>query len=700
MRSTLVTFGALVIWLAFLPDAAHAAVAPCAAPIFHAQQRENARTQAKRPLTTYELAIKGRSLAPVVGDQQVFWAADLTNYDGTVESIVYYQLTATLHSITSNTYFYIENGVPYDGPTITRFENSFSLLTYPQVRRVFGEEWSPGIDNDPRVTILLTSIRSPDDGELGTIVGGYFNDIDEYSSDVEPFSNEREMLYINVDLLDPNIGAEQVTREVAAHEFQHLCQWNQDPNEELWLNEGLSMVAPVVAGVAMGTDSLLANAVISYGWSYDNQLTVWGDQGEFGTQADYGSSGLFCYYIFEKYGEDALGRIARHAANGAPSVEAALQDAGCLETFDNVFTRWTITNFIDDPSVGDFPFYFGYNTTAFSEVRNYIRILNELFPELIPLLFDPTPAPGGYPTSGGGVLGHHSVEYIEFTGAVGGLDIIISSPSGGRLGAFVSGERGDGTHVLLPVSFNGAGVGSLRVTGIGTTITGPIILAITGLQDVSTDFAYEASSAPDGPLPPDVLPPCSAALLEGSPAALSALGPYAGEVLLHLLAADFGSGVAWLRHRVNGGSWQNTDPQVTVGFSAPGEYVVEFYASDNAGNAEAPHTLEFTIQAPPARLKAPGKLRFGRVAVGESLVKKFWIKNTGGYTLTGKVRRARGPYKVIQGQGDFSLEPGESKKIRVRFTPTATGRVVKKLKITSNDPNRPTKRVKLIGKGT
>ena len=55
------------------------------------------------------------------------------------------------------------------------------------------------------------------------------------------------MFTISLDWLN-QINDFDVYETVLAHEFQHMVHWNNDRNEETWVNEGMSELAQEVAG--------------------------------------------------------------------------------------------------------------------------------------------------------------------------------------------------------------------------------------------------------------------------------------------------------------------------------------------------------------------------------------------------------------------------------------------------------------------
>ena len=98
----------------------------------------------------------------------------------------------------------------------------------------------------------------------------------------------------------------------------------------------------------------------------------------------------------------------------------------------------------------------------------------------------------------------------------------------------------------------------------------------------------------------DTTPPVTTATVSGSS---GSNGWYTSDVTVTLTATDGDSGVATIHLRMNGGSYQTYTSPVTV--SGDGSHPVDYYASDNAGNDEAAHTMTVRIDgAPPVTTAA------------------------------------------------------------------------------------------------
>ncbi|MEW6233536.1 MAG: hypothetical protein AB1566_14655 [Chloroflexota bacterium] len=261
-----------------------------------------------------------------IGHQDVFWVSDQ-------DVKVYRQITATLRYITPHSYMYVENGVNVDLERLKTSAELFESRIYPTNRQNFGSEWTPGVDNDPHITILNARFSG---------AAGYYSSADEYPQVVNRYSNQREMFYMNVDGLVPGTTAYNST---LAHEFQHMIHWYQDQSEEGWINEGLSQLAEKINGFRGD------GAVQYYLRNPDTQLNAWKDDPE-KSLPHYGASFLFLDYLAEKYGGYALLRdIVAEKTHGPAGITAALARRGSNQTFDGVFEDWVIANYVNDAQV-------------------------------------------------------------------------------------------------------------------------------------------------------------------------------------------------------------------------------------------------------------------------------------------------------------------------------------------------------------
>ncbi len=264
-----------------------------------------------------------------VGDVHTFWMGD-------EEQQRYWQLDAELQIKTEHTYVYVSQETAFDVDKLRQAADLFESQIYPTNRQYFGSERMPGIDNDPRMTILVTDQMPP-------FIAGYFSTADEYPSTMKPRSNEREMIYVTSSYLNDA----ELFGQLLSHEFQHMIHWNQDLSEATWVNEGLSLLAEEINGY----EGVLGD------WQFwrdpDIQLTNWAEDSE-DRARNYAASKLFLSYLSEHYGGyEILAQLAGDDADGIVSVNRLLQASGYDVDFATVFSDWTVANLLDDEDVGD-----------------------------------------------------------------------------------------------------------------------------------------------------------------------------------------------------------------------------------------------------------------------------------------------------------------------------------------------------------
>ena len=285
------------------------------------------------------LVVNERTPNYEVGDRLDFWVADTDDNS-------HFQIEAELVYRSDVVYAWVETGEDYDLPAMRQALDRFSEESYPLVREFFGSEWSPGVDNDPRLHILHAT-------GMGTNIAGYYSSADEFSSLANQYSNEKEMFYISLNILTSRAGF-QFYETVLAHEFQHMVHWANDRNEETWVNEGMSELSQEIAGFPPDTSFSDGFANVP-----DTQLNTWGDEpGSNGVH--YGSAYLFMAYFLQRFGPDLTQAVVAQPANGPAGFTAALAEAGLDLTFDDVFADWVVANYVEDPDALDMGIY-GYD---------------------------------------------------------------------------------------------------------------------------------------------------------------------------------------------------------------------------------------------------------------------------------------------------------------------------------------------------
>ena len=154
-----------------------------------------------------------------------------------------------------------------------------------------------------------------------------------------------------------------------AHEYQHLLQYYQDPNEVSFINEGLSDFAISLVGygntLATVNDRGVENHIICFNGfgtvttTYnpnprncggpENSLTLWGDEGT-GSEilADYGNAWSFQLYLYDHYGQSFISALHRDGAHqGLAGVQAQLDVYAKGTKVADVVHNYQVMNLVD-----------------------------------------------------------------------------------------------------------------------------------------------------------------------------------------------------------------------------------------------------------------------------------------------------------------------------------------------------------------
>ncbi|MDQ2910576.1 MAG: immune inhibitor A [Actinomycetota bacterium] len=150
---------------------------------------------------------------------------------------------------------------------------------------------------------------------------------------------------------------------VFAHEYQHLLEYYQDPEEVNWVNEGLSDFAIDVTGYdfatrpvsQIGFDShlqcFMGNLVFQTdanpnprGGGPENSLTLWGDQGDGEILCDYGAAFSMMEYLASQYGRGFMSALHRNPAEGFAGLQSVL---GSRSIASVALHRWAAAMALD-----------------------------------------------------------------------------------------------------------------------------------------------------------------------------------------------------------------------------------------------------------------------------------------------------------------------------------------------------------------
>jgi hypothetical protein len=267
-----------------------------------------------------------------VGDVRSFWVTDFSDDSQ-------FEIQAELRYAGPVVLMYVQQGMSYSQRDLERAARIFEEEIYPRTREVFGSELQPGVDGDNRVTILNA------DDPSGRVLG-YYSSQDSLPRQINRFSNEREMFFMNIAAL--RLGSDDYS-DVLAHEFQHMIHQNQQPGSALWFNEGSSQLAEDLNGYF---NSGFAAFFLS---DPDVQLNSWATAPG-ASAAHYGAAHMFMRYIYAQYaGEDQLRPLINADAgnNLQAFVDLAARTRPEISDFGQIVADWAVANLIDDRGAGD-----------------------------------------------------------------------------------------------------------------------------------------------------------------------------------------------------------------------------------------------------------------------------------------------------------------------------------------------------------
>ena len=284
---------------------------------------------------------------PQLNDQANFLVSGTLDSEGED----YKSIPARLRYISDHARWWVSGEDDLSDQEIVAAATRFEDAVLPINQKLFGKEWSPGIDGDSLIHILL--IQEPE----AENVYGYFSNINEYPQAIFPDSNQKEIIFLNYGA--SGLDTEAFAGEIA-HEYQHLIHWNQDPNEDLWFNEAMSsLVSP--EDIEVGG---LSNAIL-FSRNPDIQLTARPEM-SFDAQdethyAHYAAERLFAIYLLEQFGADFVRGVVENPAHGVVGIQEELDKVEGTPKFNDVYATWLLANFLDMPDLRQGQF--GYANT-------------------------------------------------------------------------------------------------------------------------------------------------------------------------------------------------------------------------------------------------------------------------------------------------------------------------------------------------
>ena len=242
-----------------------------------------------------------RTTPPVedVGTSKPFWT-----YDFSAKKNL--RITATLRVMTDHAKWWVQDDVTVDLNALRQNANFFETNIYPNNRGAYGSEWSPGVDGDPRINVMVAKIPGS--------AAGYFSSTDELPLWVNEFSAEREMIYLN------SLSSRSTWNSIIAHEYCHMIQYGRDKRSSVWFNEGQAQLCELNNGFGLPH-------VPTFLLLPDTQLNDWPDIDQ--SQAYYGQAQLFLEFLRQQAGGDGLiNAFMEHGIDTPADMDAVLKARG------------------------------------------------------------------------------------------------------------------------------------------------------------------------------------------------------------------------------------------------------------------------------------------------------------------------------------------------------------------------------------
>ena len=257
--------------------------------------------------------------------RQVGYTDTFSIVDEVDDEPISYTIEARVAIVSEHAYWYVDVDAELSTGSLALAAAEFEERVHPLLTAATGDVWNPGVDNDPRFTVLHTPLVA---------AAGYFGSRDEYTKATHPRSNEREMIYMNSSI-EPGT---EVYMGVLTHEFQHAVNWNQDGGDDAWINEGLAEYATNQAGYS---ESFADRFLLAPG----TQLNFWPDSGR-ATIPHYGAGELFVQYLADHYGGySGIGDMYMLPEDAEEGVDAYMARFGMR--FEDVFRDWVVANYLD-----------------------------------------------------------------------------------------------------------------------------------------------------------------------------------------------------------------------------------------------------------------------------------------------------------------------------------------------------------------
>lgn len=269
----------------------------------------------------------------------------------------YIEVTATKVASRGSVNIYLDDDIRgISEYKMNQVANEVGDQIYPYVTGIFNEpywldKWNQEID------ILVTNL---DDEPGDYTLAGYFDERN-YSLE-DQYSNKCEMFYLNAKLIKN--GEMNQLYATVAHELQHLLffsnkliAFKDEPfgdrfekfnnillYDDTWINEGFAVLSAHLSRYkSLSEDLRIYSQDYGYfGHTAEDGLLVWNNN-----IWEYGSVGLFAYYLYDHFGVGMIQEIMKTSDRFEDAIEDYVQTRYGIKDFPTLYGHWMTANRVD-----------------------------------------------------------------------------------------------------------------------------------------------------------------------------------------------------------------------------------------------------------------------------------------------------------------------------------------------------------------
>lgn len=406
----------------------------------------------------------------VEGDTLKFWSVSYVDWPplwGSPQR----QFDAVCEKAGDHCYVFVEVGATMPSQTnIDNLVTAFDTHFYPELTAKYGPV-PDALDNDSNVFIVVLNESD---------WAGYYDPGQQMTDSMvmatwNRHSTEREIIYVAA-------GSFYGAQGICAHEFGHLCHWEQDHSpeasmpgiywESAFVDEGFSTFAAEYLTENLYQHNVYDNSAF-FQYETDIPLIYF---------SNYDQAQLFMTFMFEQYGEwDYITALIQNQLNSWQGVDSTLRLLGYSETFDDVFEQWCIANYADDSVYmgGKYAYrHFRFPDALLSATHNNYPIFTQ-----------------------SGDLRAYSCHYVKFSSpSVHSLEIQFNSDASYkfRLAFLELNATGNALHKVHSVIPNASGSAVFNTDSLGLSFNELVMVVMSTDPSLDTnDFAhytYQANS--------------------------------------------------------------------------------------------------------------------------------------------------------------------------------------------------------------